>query len=447
MSDPARPPAGARPRRGVQAGLVAALLCLALAAVLALQPAPLRLWQERVFDRMILAWGPGDAPALPVVVIDIGASDEDGRPWDRTASARLAARLAEAGPAAVGWDIVFAGSCGGDAANAALAAALGRAPTVLGFLLSGAETPPGGPAPALAAAEGTLPRLWSAPGAEGPCPAFVAGGATLAAVSLPGDETARVRGVPAAVNVAGTAWPSLAVEVLRRAGALSMAVLTLEGAAGRPTLRVEGRAFPLDLAGTLRFVPRDRAARAARTLPAEAVLAGFAPAERLQGAVVLVGSSLPQRGGLRPTAADPLYPSVQIAADVVEGLLAGRLPWRPDSAPVAEAAALALGGLAVAVALMRLAPGPRWPWCWGWPGCGRAARWPCRRRRGRWRIRCSRRRGWRGRASRGWCCAGPQARGPNARCASGWGSSCRPRWWRASPSSRGSCGWAESGAR
>lgn len=371
--DPAPPPAappgagspgrtGRRRLRGVQAGLLAALLCLALAAVLALRPAPLRLWQERVFDALILSRapapgvGPGTGPA--VIVIDIGASDEEGRPWDRAASARLAAVLAEAGPAAIGWDIVFAGSCDTGAANAALAAALGRAPHVLGFLLSGAETAPGGPSPVLAAAEGTLPRLWAAPGAEAPCPAFTAGGATLAAVSLPGDETARVRMVPAAVNVAGRAWPSLPVEVLRRAGALSMPVLTLEGAAERPTLRVQGQGFALDMAGTLRFVPRDRAARADRTLPAEAVLAGFAPADRLRGAVVLVGSSLPQRGGLRPTAADPLYPSVQIAADVAEGLLAGHLPWRPDTARWAEATGLALGGLMVAAALIWLPPWP-----------------------------------------------------------------------------------------
>ncbi len=361
-----RPAPGLRPRQGARAGLVAALICAALAAALAWQPAALRQWQERVFDALIVAAGPGEraqagpraAAALPVVVIDIGATDEDGRPWDRAASARLAAALAGAGPAAVGWDIVFAGSCGEGAANAALASALGRTPTVLGFLLSGTGGAPGGPAPGLAAAEGALPRLWAAPGAEAPCPAFTAGGPTLAAVSLPGDETARVRMVPAAVTVAGTAWPSLPVEVLRRAGALSMPVVTLEGGGARPTLRVEGRSFPLDLAGTLRFVPRGAAARMARTVPAEAVLAGFVPADRLTGAVVLVGSSLPQRGGLRPTAADPLYPSVQIAADVAEGLLSGRLPWRPEAARWIEAAGLAAGGLMVALALLRLPPWP-----------------------------------------------------------------------------------------
>jgi adenylate cyclase len=77
------------------------------------------------------------------------------------------------------------------------------------------------------------------------------------------------------------------------------------------------------------------------------VLAG-AGTDQLTGAIVFIGSSLPARGGLRPTAADPLYPSVQIAADLAEGLLAGHLPWRSPRAPWAEAAALAAAGLAAA---------------------------------------------------------------------------------------------------
>lgn len=357
MTDAPRPRRRGRLRKA-QAGLIALALSWAAAALLVLDPGPVAAWRDRVLDSVILRVHPAQGAApRPVVVVDIGASDENGLPWDRAASARLAARLAEAGPAAIGWDIVFAGNCADSAANAALAAALGRAPAVLGFLLSGAATPPPPPAPALAASEAALPRLWAAPGAETPCPAFVSGGATLASVSLPGDQEAQVRRVPAAVNVAGIAYPSLPVEVLRRAGDLAMPAL-LPGDATRLTLRAGDRAFPLDLAGTLRFVPHGAEARLARTLPAEAVLAGFVPATRLAGAVVLVGSSLPQRGGLRPTAADPLYPSVQIAADVAEGLLAGRLPWRPDSAPLSEGAAVALGGAMLAAVLVLLPPWP-----------------------------------------------------------------------------------------
>jgi adenylate cyclase len=336
------------------AGGIAALLCLAGAALLALRPAVVDRWQERVFDE-IVRHTPAPAPqGPPVLVIDIGAADEAGLPWDRKATARLAAALARGEPAVLAWDIVFAGACDDAGPNAALAAALSRAPGVLGFLLS--STPaPAPPAPPLALSEGAGARLWAAPGAEMPCPAFPAAGPTLAALSLPGDQTAQVRMVPAAVTVAGTAFPSLPVEALRNAGAVPMPVIAAE-TGGRLTLRLGAAAFPLDRAGMLRFRPQTRAARNARTVPAEAVLSGFLPAGRLRGAVVFVGSSLPQRGGLRPTSADPLYPSVQIAADLAQGLLSGRLPWRPANAPIVEATALAFGGLALALILARLAP-------------------------------------------------------------------------------------------
>lgn len=340
--------------RRAQAGIVSAALSLAVAAVLPLDLPLLQGWQERAFDAMVLN-APAPAPSGPaVLVVDIGAGDEAGLPWDRAASARLAAALAAAGPAAVGWDVVFAGDCAATGANPALARALTQAPSVLGLLMSAIPAPSPAPAPALAPAlalaDGAGAGLWSAPGAEAPCPAFAAGGATLANVSLPADATARVRMMPAAVSAAGTVWPALPVELLRRGGAIPLPVL------GPTALHLGDRALPLAPGGLLRFRPSLRAARLARTVPAEAVLAGLVPPARLKGALVLVGSSLPQRGGLRPTAADPLYPSVQIAADVAEGLLAGRLPWRPPGAALAEAAALALAGLALAALILRLPP-------------------------------------------------------------------------------------------
>lgn len=331
----------------------AGALVLALSALAALalwgQPATLERWQERVFDALIVAL-PAPAPeGPPVLVVDIGATDEAGVPWDRAASARLAAALADAGPAVVAWDIVFAGNCAEEPRNAALASALSQAPAVLGFLLSGSTSPPPSPAPALAVTGPVSTALWSAPGAEMPCPAFAASAAGIASVSLPGDDTARVRMVPAAVAVAGTAWPALPIEALRIAQ-------------GHPTPLADGavlhlgdRRFPLGPSATLRFRPSPEEARAARTLGAGDVLVGQG-LDRLAGAVVFVGSSLPARGGLRPTAADPLYPSIQIAADLATGLSSGILPWRPAAGPMTEAAAMMFGGIAVALLVALLSP-------------------------------------------------------------------------------------------
>lgn len=345
------------PRRWRAATVVLVVSVLA-ATTLWTRPSGLRFWQEMVFDSLIrLTPAPVPSPeARRVQVIDIGATDEAGRPWDRTASARLAAALAEADPAVVGWDVVFSGSCDDTMpATKALETALGKAPQVLGFLLSGQTLPLPPVQPVIAASNEALPRLWSAPGAEMPCQSLALAAAGLASVSLPGDEAARVRMVPVAVSVAGVAWPSLPVEVLRLANGLPTP-LVASSKDGALTLVVPEASFVLDIGGTLRFRPSSAADRAARTLAADAVLSGQDTPEA--GAIILVGSSLPQRGGLRPTAADPLYPSVQIAADLIEGLLSGRLPWRPDAARSWEAVAVLLGGAAVAALVMALPPLP-----------------------------------------------------------------------------------------
>jgi|GEM_PF-1801655 len=283
-----------RGRRRRRAGLWALGLCLIAAALLAARPLWLQGWQERAFDALILT---APLPAAgAVTVIDIGRGDENGDPWSRAASARLAARLAEAGPRVIGWDIVFAGGCGPEAANLALAATLGRAPNVLGFLLANRPEALPGPSPQLALSASAAPHLWAAPGAEGPCPGFVAPSVTLGGISLPGDAQARVRAVPVALAAGGVAWPSLVLEVWRRAQGGGTPLLGADRQ-GALALRLGDAALALDHTATLRFQPRNRAARAARTLEAAEVLRGAADPARLAGRIVLVGSSLPQAGG------------------------------------------------------------------------------------------------------------------------------------------------------
>lgn len=312
---------------------------LLLAALFALAPAPLQMGQERLFD-VLLRLMP--APPAQVTVIDIGASDETGAPWDRAATARLAAHLAAAGPRALGFDMLFSGRC--DARSTGdLAQALAGQGVVLGFLLA---PEPGGvlPAPTLAVAQGAT--LWPAPGADAPCAALPG---QAGAMALAADADGRLRRLPVGVALgppgAGVGYPSLPV-------ALAAQVTGGPVIAGPGWLRLGGHDFASE-DGFLRFRPADAAAQAARRLRAEAVLAGAALPP---GGVFLVGSSLPQAGGLRPTAAGPLTPSVQIAADLTDGLLAGHLPWRPVWANWAEAAAVLALGLAGAALMARAAP-------------------------------------------------------------------------------------------
>lgn len=345
--------------RRARVALIAFGLTLMGAGLLVLLPDRLALWREPAMDFHVRL---APEPAASVLVVDIGAVDEAGRPWDRRASARLAARLAAAGPAVVGWDMVFSGSCAPDGPNAALAAGLARAPTVLGFLLSSSGQRLEAPAPMLGLA-GDPPDLWPAPGAEGPCPIFAPAG--VGSVALIGDDGARVRKVPAAVQVGGQIRPSLPVEMLW-VGRHRLPVL-----APGPILLMGETVFALDGRGELRFRPSSPARADARTVAAADVLAGRVPETRIAGALVLVGSSLPQRGGVRATATGPLTPSVQIWADALEGLAAGQLPERPRLAPWAEAGALVLGGVGLAGLILI------WPPALAFAGAvGLAALWP-----------------------------------------------------------------------
>lgn len=311
-------------------------LGLALAAAFAAAPQTLRLWQERVFDQIV------SAPAgQGVVVIDIGALDETGQPWDRLATARLVDKLKATSPRVIGFDMLFAGACEGPAAQA-LASALQGTPALLGFLMS-AQPSPAMP-PSQLALSGSV-SLWSAPGADAPCPGL--GGSDLAAMALTGDAVALVRRVPVGVAVAGQAYPGLAVAVAAKAkGGMALA------APGWVRLG-QGALLPTE-GGDLRVPTSVPDTWPDRTVSARDVLAGTAGVS--EQAVILIGSSLPQRGGLRPTAASPVTPSVQIMADAVTALLAGDVPARPGWAAAVEAAFVALTGAAGLWLVLRISP-------------------------------------------------------------------------------------------
>ena len=337
------------PRRPL-AAIVVLALCLIAAALLWWRPPVIAGWQDRALDMLVRQDAAPENPS--VSVIDIPRTDDTGAPWSRAASARLAARLAESQPQVIGWDVVFAGNCDTSAENFALAASFSRAPNVLGVLLSASGTGLPGASAAMGLTQDAAAHLWSAPGAEAPCAGFLSDSVTLASLSLPGDAEARVRLGPVAVRIGDSAVPSLPLELARLALGVSSPVIARTEDGLR--LMMGALSVPLDDLASLRLRPRGAAERAARTLDAAAILSGEAVVP--EGQILIVGSSVPQRGGLRPTSAGPLYPSVQIAADLTTDLLADAVPWRPGHAALIEAGALTLAGGILALALPGLAP-------------------------------------------------------------------------------------------
>jgi adenylate cyclase len=282
-------------------------------------------------------------------------------PWPRDRMGELVRVVAKAGPAAIGLDILLdgaersAGSAGESASpgDAAIAAAIGLVPTVLGFALDPDPSDHVLPRPQiLLRGRPDLPELWAAPATVGPPPRIAEVAAGFGAVVLLPDADGRIRRVPLLVGVGDGLRPGIAAEVARVA--LGASGFLVE--ADPPALRIGPLAVPLDADAQLRVVPADEAFRRRRTVSAAAVMADPGVRARLAGQVVLVGSSAPEMGGLRVTAVSAATPSVQIQADALETLVRGDGPSTPRFARSLETAgAVLLATLGAALAL-RLHP-------------------------------------------------------------------------------------------
>ncbi|MEI2300815.1 CHASE2 domain-containing protein [Ensifer sp. MJa1] len=348
----------AAPRRRLRLPPLAGgfLTSLLAAIALYLYAEPVLETQRELFFDSLTQWVP--APQSPdIVVVDIDRQAHQSRTsgeWDRAATADLVQRLATAGARVVAVDFVFSSECDASAAgNATLSAALAKVPVVLGFLVADTLQERPRPVPPLALSRPfAAPELWFLDGAEMSCPAFMDQAKSAAASFLVGDEDARIRRVQAYAILGNDAYPTLAIEATRLMRGAGTPIL-----GGAPAwLRIEGNVITLDETGSLRFVASAPERLANRTVSAADVLLGKVPADRFAGKLVLIGSSLPSLGGLRPSASMPLEPSVQIHADIANAILTGFRPQRGSLMPLAEAAAAFLAGLGVAFAATRLRP-------------------------------------------------------------------------------------------
>jgi adenylate cyclase len=361
-----------RYRAPAVAGVLTLATCL---IVTTLMP---RAWRqivrENAFD-VILAAGqylaPPPAGNARVIVVDIdrrSIATLGAWPWPRDLMARLFEAVAAARPAAGVVDILFAeadsrspaalarhlGAMTGRADLSALAqdlpdgdkqlaAALRQFPVALGFVLDPDRSRSVPAVPLMS--RGPLPfdDLWRANGAAGPVPTLLDSAHGLGALSLLGDADGSIRRVPLFVAAAGALLPGVALEAVRLMRTASLYLVQSD----TTMLAIGNLAIPLPRDGMLRLVPVGDQ-RASRTIAAVDLIEGRADANRLAGAVVLVGGSAPELGGLRQTAFEPLTPSVQIQADAVMQIVSGRVPRLLDAARVLEPCLiLGIGALAI----------------------------------------------------------------------------------------------------
>ncbi|CAN5289158.1 adenylate/guanylate cyclase domain-containing protein [soil metagenome] len=86
---------------------------------------------------------------------------------------------------------------------------------------------------------------------------------------------------------------------------------------------------------------------------ADVLNGGLAPCE-LKGRIVLVGATAPGLQDLRATPAGPAFPGVEVHANILSGLLDGRLPAVPDYAKGYDVVVLLVAGLLLAFGLSLL---------------------------------------------------------------------------------------------
>jgi adenylate cyclase len=349
----------------------------------------LRLLAFDLYQRM----APAEAlPEQPVVVVDI---DEESLravgqwPWPRTRMAELTRKLTEAGAASVAFDVLFsepdqsspeevirrlppeqaaivAGSIGATPSHdGVFAAALATSPSVLGIALSGG----GRPLPHLRAGFATAgddprPFIPNFAGAVANVAVLNDAAKGLGSINWIQDRDQIVRRVPLVLRVGDQLVPSLAAEALRvgqDAGSyiLKSSNASGEAAFGRETglnhIRVGEFVVPTDADGAiwLRFRPSDPEA----FIPAHSVLDGSMAADRVEGRIVLVGTSAAGLLDIRATPLDSAVPGVEIHAQVIEHILTGRTLTRPDYAGGLEIAGIVGLGLLLALVLPRVSAG------------------------------------------------------------------------------------------
>jgi adenylate cyclase len=360
--------------------LVPALFGLALVAGLVLlraaDPYPVTVVREIAFDTY-QRLKPRAAADFPIRVVDIDEASlaELGQwPWPRDRMALMVDRLTELGAAAVAFDVLFAepdrmsprrlgsGVEGVDPSNLPdtdeqFAAAIARAPVVLGFADS--ATAPGLPQASKAgiAVSGTDPAsaVPQLRGAVLPLPGILDAATGLGSLSLDTEDLATtVRRAPLLWSDGAQFFPSLSIESLRVAlGASNIVVLGETEAPFVEGVRVADFTIPTTPDGSLWLYYRPPDERL--YVPAHEILGdGYAAvAERIAGHIVLVGTSASGLLDIHGTTLGDNVPGVSIHAQALEQILAGTYLTRTDWVSGLEIVGFgALGLLMIPIVLM-----------------------------------------------------------------------------------------------
>jgi adenylate cyclase len=291
--------------------------------------------------------------ASPVTIVDIDEKSlaELGQwPWSRRVLAKLVDRLTADGAVVIGFDVVFpepdrlslsrivsetenlspdtkAQLAAQPSNDDAFANSLKQSRVVLGMShAEEATTATYRQTPIATIGADPLPYLLNFPGIVANLPELDAAVAGRGVFSLKPEADGVVRRVPMVVASAQRIIPSLDVEILRVATGQPSYAIRTDKAAGVQSLIIARNVITTEQSSSfwIRFRPHDPSI----FLSAADVLAGRAPVEKINGHIILIGTSAQ---GLNDTKSTPFndMPGVEIHAQALETVLSGNVLTRP----------------------------------------------------------------------------------------------------------------------
>jgi adenylate cyclase len=379
-------------RRSVYAA-ASALAALATFSIEALAPRAFDDLRNIVFDsfqRLSPREYDLEAPVRVVAIDEESLATFGQWPWPRARLAELTDKLAASGAAAIAFDFVFAepdrtsleyfvDALPEGAAKRELSASLaksvphdqtfaqsvGAAPTVLGLTLSTSGAERALPAKAGFATAGDDPAafLTSFPAIIGPLAPLAEAAHGLGATNWSPDRDQVVRRAPLLLSGPSGPVASLALEALRVAQGATTYVVRSSNASGQEAFgrqtgvnAIKVGEIEISTGPNADIRPRYSYTTASRTVSAAAVLQDRAPREEIDGRIVFVGAEAVGLGDIRATPLEPVVAGVEVHAQIVESLLAGKLLSRPDWARGAEYLLAFASFVAVSVLLLFTPP-------------------------------------------------------------------------------------------
>ncbi|MCC6949523.1 MAG: adenylate/guanylate cyclase domain-containing protein [Bradyrhizobiaceae bacterium] len=365
-------------------GIIAAAVAIRMADPFIIQA--LRLIAFDTYQRLTPQHYDPDSPVRVVDIDEVSLAKLGQWPWPRTVMRDLVNRLGGLGAAAIAFDIQFAEAdrtsleqiarrlpqeeagrladmiIGNLTNDEFFAAALRTTPSVLAMALSPngefAFKPKAGFA---IAGDDPRPFIPNFRGSAGNLPMLEQAASGVGSINWIPDRDQVLRRVALIYRVGDTFVPTLFMEALRVAQGASTYVLKASNASGEGAfgqhsglnhIRVGDLEIPTDADGAIWLKFRPTAPKA--FISAADVLAGAVSQDEIEGRIILIGSSAPGLLDLRATPLDAVVPGVEIIAQSIEHVVAGRFLTRPDYALALEQAVIIAFGILIALVLAKV---------------------------------------------------------------------------------------------